>query len=248
MNKAFVFILSIIALGCASKYNLDLQDLKFPNPDVEYLAKNSIDTTFLISDNESLNFGGRDTIGMINYIHGRIIADYSNKWESFEYAYDSLGFLTYRFYRDFDVYLEFRPSYTFDPDSLVLYQTWSGDYSYTCKFIFDSDGYLLQELSNDCDNRTGSRRSIKIYKYNHNKKLIEETEIIQKDGNLEQEKITSFFYSNEGVVDSSHCQIKSTKEGQFKVVTYYNDLGLREQTIKQDTLVIRYIHHKRSGT
>src|SRR5687767_12707029 len=110
MMRAFVFGILVLGLSCSTKETLNVDDLKFPDFERQAIANSSIDTTFLISTNWSFR-NGRDTIGMVCYdASGRIIADYSNKWDSFKYSYDSLGFPQYRYYRDFDVRLEFKPT------------------------------------------------------------------------------------------------------------------------------------------
>jgi YD repeat-containing protein len=247
MNRVFVFAILLLGLSCSARGPVNVNALKFPDFERQAIAKNSVDTTFLISTNWSLR-NSSDTIGAVCYdTAGRIIADYSNKWESFKYSYDSLGFPQYRYYRDFDVPLEFKPMYSFKSDSMILYQTWTGDYTYTCKFFFDSEGNLLKTLNDDPDNKSGNRAVTTTYTYSQDNKLIKETEIIKKDDKLEQHKVTSFFYSKNNVADFTRSEI-SADEGNFKVVTYYDDRGLKVKTIKQDSLEIRYIHHRRSGT
>jgi hypothetical protein len=248
MNKVFAFAIALLGLSCTTREDVNVGDLKFVDFERQAIANHSVDTTFLISTNWSLR-DDRDTIGAVCYdTTGRVIADYSNKWESFKYSYDSLGFPQYRYYRDFDVRLEFKPTYSFNADSIILYQTWTGDYTYTCKYFFDSEGHLLKILSNDPDNISGKRLVTTTYKYGQDKKIIEETEIIIKDENFQQQKVTSFFYSSDNVIDSTHSEINSADKGKFKIVTYYDDEGLKLKTIKQDSLEIKYVHHKRSGT
>lgn len=248
MNRVFVFGIVLLGFSCSTRQPMGIGDLKFCDFERQAIAKGSVDTTFLVSTNWSLR-DGRDTIGAICYdTTGRVLADYSNKWESFKYSYGSMGFPRYRYYRDFDIRLEFKPTYSFKPDSMILYQTWTGQYTYTCKYFFDSEGRLLKILNDDPDNRSGKRSVTTTYRYNQEKKLIQETEIIKRDDKLEQEKVTSFFYSTDNVVDSTRSDVNSADEGKFKVVTYYDDQGLKLKTIKQDSLEIRYVHHKRSGT
>jgi hypothetical protein len=248
MNRVFVFAIVLLGISCSTRQPPSIGDLKFNDFERQAIAKNSVDTTFLIATNWSLR-DGTDTIGAVCYDKtGRVIADYSNKWESFKYSYDSLGFPKYRYYRDFDVPLEFKPTYSFNADSLILHQKWTGDYTYTCKYFFNSEGFLLQILSDDSDNRSGKRLVTTTYGYGQDKKLLKETEIIKKDDKLEQEKVTTFFYSTDNVLDSTHSEINSADEGKFEVVTYYDEQGLKVKTIKQDSLEVRYIHHIRSRT
>jgi hypothetical protein len=127
---------------------------------------------------------------------------------------------------------------------VILYQTWTGDYPFTCKFIFNSDGYLLKELSSPYGS---SRTIIKTYEYDSNKKLIEEIEITQREGKTEQKKVTNFFCSSDGIIDSAYSEINSLEQGQFQVVICYDNFGLRTEKAEQDSLLIKYTHHKRSG-
>jgi YD repeat-containing protein len=94
----------LLGFSCATRERLGLEDLKFPDFERHDIAKNLIDTTFLVSTNWSLKNGPRDTVGIVIYdTAGRIIEDLSNQWESFKYSYDSLGFPQSRFHRNFDI-------------------------------------------------------------------------------------------------------------------------------------------------
>lgn len=268
MNKHFVSIL-ILILGCATKPTLTVRELKFPDYEKDNLSLNNIDTTYFIGKNtlvkwsygELVNGDANDTakffnwkfekVGFVKYDSlGRAIRDETKRWKTYTYQYDDFGILNYIVYRDWDVTPKYKSTYTFLPDSLILYQHWTQDSKlhHVSKFLFNDEGLLTEEFNNDNDN-TGNitRNTHRIYQYTDGKLIIKK-ETIDIDGITDVETNTTLYYSGQSRLDSTVCQVQSKKEGSYKMVTYYDNLGLKLKTVLMDTVLIQYLHIKRQGS
>ena len=240
MNKSLIIFIFIIS-SCNNQTEVRLIDLKFPSPDKDGVLTNLVDSTILVSEYNSR----KDTIGLITYDSvGHILYD-GRQYDTYKYQYDSFGLVQRRWWRDWDVYLEFEASYDYYPDSLLLVQHWTGDYPYTTRFKFDSNGYLIEESTDDPGNRMHVRRGITIYEYNNDHELVNKKETILYESRVVEQTNMSVFYTNRKI-DSIVTIINSDRWGLSKIVDHYYTNGLKKLTLKQEQdeelQKIEYIH------
>jgi YD repeat-containing protein len=96
--------------------------LKFGDFEREFIAKNKIDTTYIVAKNPTMKWKFGELLGSsiddtTQYLNwkfmdagfvsydslGRTISDQSMRWRDYRYFYDSLGLLDSIVYRDWDV-------------------------------------------------------------------------------------------------------------------------------------------------
>jgi hypothetical protein len=262
MKKTSI-LLAIVVLGCHSR-QLKIEDLKFGDFEKVLIAKNKIDTTFLIAKNPvakwkygELVYGvNADTTDFFNWKFmdvgfvvydslGRLIIDESMRWRDYRYFYDTFGILDSVVYRDWDVRPKYSSTYEFYADSLVLLQKWTqrGDIHHICRFKFNDKAELIEQYDDDHENHSTRREAYRSFEY-ENGKMKSRNEKIFKKGKLASETKTRLYYSNQSQLDSTVADVNS-EEGIFKMVTYYDTTGLKKQTVLMDTVTILYRHTKR---
>jgi hypothetical protein len=263
MKNSFLLI-TIVVFGCHSR-QLKIEDLKFGDFEKEGIAKNRVDTTFLIAKNPAVKWkygelvyaiDGDTTdffnwkfmdVGFVVYDSvGRLIRDESMRWRDYRYFYDSLGILDSVVYRDWDVRPKYSSTYEFYADSLVLIQNWTerGDIHHICRFKFNDKGELIEQYDDDDENNSTRREAYRSFEYD-NGKMKSRNEKIFRKGKLESETKTRMYYSNYSQLDSTVAEVNSKEEGIYKMVTYYDTTGLKTQTVLMDTVTILYRHTKR---
>lgn len=240
---------------------MKISDLKFGDIDKEPIAINNIDTTFLISDNEILNFGESDTFGYRTYDkEGNLLIERITKLGGHyvEYEYDSIGFVKYKnFSTDFSA--KFWSTYKFITDSLMFYQYWTGSDTDTCVFKFNESGKVVQATEYANDDCARGAHTNTIYKYNDSGLLHEKTvyllvpkewereyELIYGEG-LSTKNITNFFYTDKKLDSAITAFYFPKHENQnYNSKTYYNSNGLRNRTVERDSIITSYAYKARS--
>ena len=270
MKKPYVVIL-LVFLNCGCKTDLTIRDLKFADYERESIAANKVDTTYLIAKNPFIkwsygelipsNIGDTtrfmnwrfEDVGFVTYDSlGRLVCDESKRWKTYSYLYDSAGILNFTIYREWDVRLEYSSTYKFFPDSLVLHQNWRDQgwqmqgpqQQHISIFRFNSQGQLIHEF-NDNDNTVGiTRATHRIFNYKNSKLRMIEEQILVNDS-VSFRRDTELFFSINGKLDSTVAEIYSKNDGQYKMVTMYDNQGLKSKSILMDSLVILYRHTRR---
>lgn len=258
--KRISVVLLIFSLGCHSS-ELEITQLKFGDFERELIAKNHVDTTYLIAKNPwikekygELVYGDRteffnwkfNDVGFVVYdSQGRLIADESMRGEDYKYFYDSMGIRDSIIWRDWDIFLRYRSAYQFYPDSLVLLQTWNeGRYTrHIHRHKFNDIGELIEE---EVTEDSGRPITYRTYEYEDGKMKLKDEKSFDNEGNLVSETRTLLYYSNLSQLDSTVSTVNSKEEGVYKMVTYYDSTGLKKQTILMDTVTILYRHKKRN--
>jgi hypothetical protein len=254
--RSYIFFITILLVtaGCKQNPKLNLSDLKFPDAERDMLAANSIDTSYLISINRLLNNGISDTLGYYVFDKaGRMI--YASFPNFFGYyitnKYDSLGFIKRKEY-DTDFRLIFDVTYKFFPDSLRLYQYWSGDAEDTCMFRFNTKGQLIESIESGHDQEIGNHFKT-AYTYDQNEKLQKKTIdyiIPEKRKNDEEpdliQTVVSIFHSG-NKTDSTIIRYNYNKQERSYTtkMIYDSNTGLPLKKIMMDSLITTYIHKKR---
>ncbi len=106
----------------------------------------------------------------------------------------------------------------FFPNNLVLVQHRIGDYSYTTRFKFNSNGYLLEEWTDDSDNLGDMvRKATTIFYYNNHQQLTKKRERNFHDNKFNEERVTSVFYTDQKI-DSVVMFVNSARWGINKIV------------------------------
>ena len=260
-------IASLVLLGCSDNHvyineTIDFSDLQFPDPEKEYLLNNKVDTMVFMTKEESLKlFSFDDRADTFKYriydLLGRLVEEEEIGFGGYRMhlQYDSLNFLKHKVYFT-DFAAVFAPTYNYVKDSLLLYQYWTGNGIDTSIFRFDRQGKLI-ESEEYSHNDFGSGRFYKSqYFYNSKNQLTKKiaiTPIVDMDYFIEYEKdwgeltstayITNYHYS-ENKLDSTitYFYYPSDRSYYHTEKTYYNEKGLRVNTIIKDSLEIRYAY------
>src|SRR5687768_4895957 len=146
--RRFVFILIVGTLGSCNQTTLRIEDLDFGDIEEEARRSFHVDTTYILSRTAFADIDKFDTIGRITFdSKGKILLDGTNPFSTYRYEYDSNGLVKKIRHRDFDVYIDYVPNYTFISDSLLLRQRWTGDADYVSSYSFYPTGKLKEEVN-----------------------------------------------------------------------------------------------------
>jgi YD repeat-containing protein len=183
---------------------------------------------------------------------GRLVCDKTERWRTYRYQYDSSGILNHITFRDWDVTPKYRSTYTFYPDSLVLYQYWKDHEGPHHKsiFRFDDLGHLIREYNDDNRNTGGiTRKTFRGFEWvNDTLKTIDEKTFV--NDSLHYHCSTKLHYKK-GKINSAIAEIDSKDNnswrmtGKYKMITTYDTAGLRAQSVLADSIIIKYRHTKR---
>ena len=269
--KRFGVVVLLILVGC-NHTDLKVRDLDFADYEREFIHANQVDTTYLIGKNPiikwnygelvssylsstTLNNWKFEDVGYVTYDSlGRLTSDRAKRYKDYKYSYDTAGILNYVAFRDWDVMPEYSSTYQFYTDSSVLYHDWkregwqSGEpfHSHTSIFRFNNQGQVIHEFTDNTDNTDGlTKRTYKKFDYSDSRLKFKEEKVIIDD-TLDYRQNMELFYSKTGVLDSTVSRIFSKTDGQYRMVTFYDDKGLKSKTILMDTVVILYRHVKRN--
>lgn len=249
----------MLFFACQSKNSLQINDLKFNRREKSAIALNEIDTVFSISNRTENNILKSDTNLFIYDREGNLISEIYGKRNfgfSYDYEYDSLGWIKKKTVHS-DFKAEYRCSYYFDAEKLMLYQYWTGNETDTCTFKFNEKGYNIEsfEYSNNSSGKGWPQRT--KYEFNSNNTLLREnktTEIddatrkaVEKNMNVELPVnfITKYYYTDTRL-DSSITTLYNSKSTQIDVFkSFYFPDGLKKYTTRNDSLLVRFAYSKR---
>jgi hypothetical protein len=268
--KRFLLIILPLLTGCSNP-KLTVRDLIFPDYERPFVSRHNVDSTIYFGkspyvkcvfgntvptwDSAALTNWKFQPVGHLCYDSlGRVIENDTERSDRFRYGYDSLGILNFKdcFYTDIRWLMH--STCKFLPDSLILYQYWTLHSSlyYTSRFKFNSQGFLVEEF-NDNRNNTGgiTRTTLRSYEYDEDR-LINMTERICRNSKVISESTTQIYYNKSNILDSTVFYINSDttagysdSKGKYKMVTYYDSLGLRIKSVLHDSLEIKYRHIKK---
>jgi YD repeat-containing protein len=258
--QRFVFILIVVILGSCNQTNLQIDALDFG--DIEEDARRSfhVDTTYIVSQTAFADIDKFDTIGRITFDpKGKILLDGTNPFSTYKYEYDSNGLVKKIRHRDFDVYLDYVPNYTFISDSLLLRQSWTGDADYVSSYLFYPTGKLREEVNvvREYDiiddliqhrikpriksiNETRETPTVFRNRYNDTGLLEVKEDWLVQNGLEKLKSRTIYFYGeSDKTIDST---ITDFPDFNYRTRTYYDARGLKEKRIYNDTLMIGFLH------
>jgi hypothetical protein len=263
MERLILFFLLLSLASCTRSTPLRMEELSILGREGELLAKNSIDTVFLLIHNKIHGFQKGDTVGLIVYDRGRVICDRS-RWSNASYfEYDTLGFLDKFTQQEWDVFLDYEVSYRFVPDTLALYQDFKSEYgfgNYCNLYRFDSERRLLssriyraddfimdQMMQFDSRHKTDTTDDLPkatelINSYDDSGLLVHQNEFLC-DEHRKIKKAESVFYYSRGNLDSV---VTNNNLFHYSTRTYYGSNGLRHATAYNDTLRLTYLYSKRA--
>jgi hypothetical protein len=258
--RSLVFILLIGSLGSCKQSTLQIGDLDFGDIEEDARKAFHLDTTYIVcltsfADNDKL-----DTIGRIIFdSNGKMSVDGTNRFSTYRFEYDSNGLVKKIRHRDFDVYLDYVPTYSFSSDSLLLRQRWTGDADHVSLYSFYPTGKLKEEVNVIRENdiiddliqhrikpRSKSINEIRempnVFRYRYNDTgLLQVREDWLVENEFEKLKSrTSYYY------DETHKTIDSTvtdfPDFNYQTRTYYDRRGLKKRRIYNDTMMIDFLH------
>jgi hypothetical protein len=268
--KRFGVLILLILSGCNHK-DIKVRDLDFADYERESVQLNKVDTTYFIGKNPRIkwNYGelvssyaSRTTlnnwkfedVGYVTYDSlGRLTSDNAKRYKDYEYSYDTSGVLNYVIFRDWDVRPKYNSTYRFYTDSLVMYQNWNHQgwqksrpfHSHTSIFRFNNQGQVIHEFTDNTDNTGGIiKRTYKKFDYSNSQLKFKEEKVFIDD-TLDYQQNMELFYSKTGILDSTVSKVFSKDDGLYKMVTFYDDKGLKSKSVLMDTIFILYRHIKR---
>ena len=243
-------------MACKQTPGIKLTDLKFADFESEQIAINRIDSTFMIPENWGLNgdLRGSGTSGHFTYdSSGRLLTETKNRYfgHHVEYSYDSIGLLKSKvFFTDFSARFEIK--YIFLPDSLKLYQIWSGSADDTCVFKFNKKGWLIQSLQYKNDDSGKGELFLTDYEYLSSGQILRKRVEFMKTAIMEErnklgifspdKNITHFYYSGK-LLDSTITFYYYTNKPEINYSSkmYYKN-GLKEKEVDRDSFLTNFIH------
>jgi hypothetical protein len=255
IKHMLTYILSMMFVCCSNKL-ISLENLTFNDFEKLSIEINNVDTIWGISYsiNDSLSI---DTAMYIYDIKGNLIEQktgFGFSSNSTVYKYDNLGLVvSKKFFTDY--LAEYKCSYRFFSDSLLLYQYWSGNATDTCVFKFNTAGQNIESKIYENSSGKGWLHFI-TYQFDENNrlKIIVDSNSIdpktrkhyEKDFNLQFpiKYITELFYHNSDL-DSS---ITNSYYTNLKIIerykTIYSPTGLKKFTITSHSFT-EYSYSKR---
>ena len=138
----------ILSVACQQEKTIQLTDLKFNQIERKAISLNKVDTVFSIFQNRVNNTIYRDTSFFIYDESGNLLGENHGKGfnnYSVKYEYDSLNWIKKKIVSS-DLTSEYKCTYLFNSDSLVLYQFWTGLDSDTCIYKFDKNGNNIESF------------------------------------------------------------------------------------------------------
>lgn len=267
MKKESLYIIVLLLISCQNS-TLKISDLKFSDPKQEYIDKNHIKKTYMISGSEPLVRGDiGDTIGSIEYDANGKIKRSSIKSFIYDivkkYQYDTLHLETQKiFFTDFEAVYNFR--YELDSENLILKKFYLEPSTDITEeqflqpagiFKFNENGYLTESLEYENNDEGRGMRILSKYNYDSmnllTSKEVRYTESVSKDTVWLYKTLTKFYYTNNKPDSTStiHTWIDRNKQKQnYTKKTFYDENGLMNREVTKgffmDSLVTYYRHLK----
>lgn len=217
-----------------------ISDLKFPDPERDFIKRNRIDSTFILIPQGDQ--GETEVFYRTYDENGNILVDSTELHVTVRHYYDANGLLlkekVTRHGREIALFDSM--SYEFDRDSIILRQKWINS-GIEYKFYFDSNGKLQQSVRLDQSERVGTIRKKRIsYLFDGDllrKILIYWDTRVVKEGDpcIEYD----FYYSQKGILDSVTTKVFNTHRER----SVFDSLGLiKSDGYKSET---RFVHKRR---
>ncbi|HYI77217.1 MAG TPA: hypothetical protein VEW65_06320 [Chryseolinea sp.] len=229
MDRLFVLVL-LAAISCKSGNRLEIADLKFPDPEREFIRSNKVDTMFLFISQED----------------GTVLRDCKAYDEQGRITFDSTWGVSVRNYYDFRGLLVKRESevmmdsiwYEFNLDSMLLKQRWSSGAAHVL-FYFDDDGRIYRKIELERGTKAQSRERRTDYEYQGD--LL--TRCLMYAWNSEKIDIESlFYYSQDGKIDSATLR---TPTGHGQSWIYDRQGLLMEERSNGNRMDIKFAYIRR---
>jgi hypothetical protein len=218
-------------------------------------------TTFIIVRNNTFGFQKGDTVGKITYnSEGRVLEDDSNPFRTYKWVYDSTGIVSGFIHRDWDLYDDYKVTYSELPDSALLVQQFTErhqrTYRYSERYHFDQKNrvrkreivnrddlwnWLIQgdirENAGQFRQDTTEGKTILKYFYDSSNKVLN-VECWTNSRESKGRKSNQIFYYSDNRLDSS---IRTFDQYKYSVRSY-NSNGIEVKRVYNDTLELNFIH------
>ena len=254
-STLFYLIVFFCLLSCTKKH-LTIQDLDLSivSEIRKDRATNNIKKTYYISDN-SKKAVEQKTYAYVEYDSlGRRIGSYlyppyhnTKKW-----FYDSLGLIK-QLVIETNEAQTYNATYSFNLETHILYQYWSGNNNDTFLYYFNNNGILTKSVICE-DIGNGAFCYINKYTYDSEGKLnnvfstqiesLQDTAISNK--NLEElNTINRKYYYTDNHLDSTIESFRFVSGSHFTKTETFDNNGLPIGCVNDDGYMVRFKHEKR---
>ena len=254
MRALLLTFLILFSIGCKKAHTLTMADLKFPDYEKEFIAKNEVDTIYHSNPqpgNVFLMPSFLDTVLADAYDSaGNIIfSESGSRWwtDHTNWEYDSLGFVrkkTSHSCMDYTSYVKYSlEKNTLSEKVYDVKRNNTIDSNITATFNFDMDDRLCSSttLIDYVDYHT---RFNNIYIYSKNGLLVEvKGEEVRHRWRKKANNYSKKMYYTNDTPDSAIFRYTDYEGSRvITIKTYYDDRGLKYKEVKNDTSVIWYKH------
>jgi hypothetical protein len=234
-----------------------MADLKFPDYEKEFIAKNRVDTTYHSNRQPEVVFlmpSFLDTVLGVAYdsVGNKVFSESGSRWWTnyTNWEYDSTGFVrkkTSHSCMDYISYIKYNlENNTLTEKVYDVKRDNTIDSATTAIYTFDIAGRLCSSntVISDVDYRT---RFNNTYVFNDSGLLVEvKGEDVKRRWRKKANNYSKKIYYTNNIPDSAIFRyIDYEAPKVITIKTYYDNRGLKYKEIKNDTLVIWYKHHIR---